>query len=286
MRRSSRRLRPRQVVAAIGAAVLVAQVAAVPWVHSGVPRAGVVAAEVAALATVALAARRWGTTVEEWLLLNAVPWQSLVAGGLVAAAAATLLAEADAWIQEALGAWGWAMPVAVWRESVELQLARTGGELAAVAVCVALVPAIAEELMFRGFALVGLRARIGGRRAVLGSAFLFAAAHLNPWEFAPLLAFGLVLGVLVWRSHSVYPAMLAHLVNNLGSILFTNGQAHFGWAMAGPQPHLPGWLIGFAAGIGAISLRWLWRQPAWMPLPTPVGSEVAPRSSAAVWPPG
>jgi membrane protease YdiL (CAAX protease family) len=280
MNRPTRTLRPRQLVAALAAAVLLAHLVAVPWVHSGAPRLAVVAAEVAALAMVALAARRWGALAEELLLLNAVPWQSLVAAGLVAVAAGVLLAEADAWVQEALTALGWAMPVALWRAAVELQLARGARELAAVVVCVAVVPAVVEELLFRGFVLASLCARLGGLRAVVGSAVLFAAAHLNPWEFTPLLAFGLLLGVLVWRTHSLYPAVLAHLVNNLASILVTNGHAHFGWAMAGPQPHMPGWVAAVAAVVGAIGCRWLWRQPAGMPLPMPSGPD-APSASVA-----
>lgn len=85
---------------------------------------------------------------------------------------------------------------------------------------------IAEEIYFRGMAQ-----RIFGRRlkptwAILAAAAFFAATHLQPLQFPALLAFGVILGVLAWRSGRLGPAIWAHLGFNVvaaAGLLF-----HFG----------------------------------------------------------
>jgi len=81
------------------------------------------------------------------------------------------------------------------------------------------VPAVAEELFFRGFLLNGLLARSRGQTApLLLSSVLFAAAHLIPdlalERFPGTLLLGLLLGFVRLRSGSVLPGMLLHAVNN------------------------------------------------------------------------
>jgi ABC-2 type transport system permease protein/sodium transport system permease protein len=85
--------------------------------------------------------------------------------------------------------------------------------------CLAVVPAVAEELFFRGFLLNGLLSRSRGQTApLLLSSVLFAAAHLIPdlalERFPGTLLLGLLLGFVRLRSGSVLPGMLLHAVNN------------------------------------------------------------------------
>jgi sodium transport system permease protein len=77
-----------------------------------------------------------------------------------------------------------------------------------------LLPAICEELAFRGFILNGLRSRLHPWTAILISSFLFAIYHLNVFQALPAFVLGVVLGMLVVRSGSVLPAMLFHLLYN------------------------------------------------------------------------
>lgn len=73
--------------------------------------------------------------------------------------------------------------------------------------------------------------RIFGRRlkphwAILAAAAFFAATHLQPLQFPALLVFGIILGVLAWRSGRLGPAIWAHLGFNVvaaAGLLF-----HFG----------------------------------------------------------
>ncbi len=77
----------------------------------------------------------------------------------------------------------------------------------------AVLPAICEELAFRGFILTGLRRRFRTGTAVVISSFLFAVAQMNVFQFLPTFVLGLVLGVLAVRGGSVLPGMAYHLIH-------------------------------------------------------------------------
>jgi len=70
--------------------------------------------------------------------------------------------------------------------------------------------AVCEEVLFRGLLLQLLARHSGWASAIVLGAILFSAFHLDPIGFLPRLPIGLFLGMLVWRSGSLYPAVLAH----------------------------------------------------------------------------
>jgi len=83
----------------------------------------------------------------------------------------------------------------------------------------AVVPAICEELLFRGFLQAGLVRLLGSApKGIAVSSLIFAAFHLDPWRFPGILVLGLFLGILAHRSGSLIPAVLAHALNNVLSI--------------------------------------------------------------------
>jgi membrane protease YdiL (CAAX protease family) len=93
---------------------------------------------------------------------------------------------------------------------------------------VGVVPGVCEELLFRGFVQAGLRRAFeSDAKAVVVGALVFAGFHLNPWSFSFLLIVGLYLGFLVQRTRSLVPAMVAHALNNVLSLLLSalGGQA-------------------------------------------------------------
>jgi sodium transport system permease protein len=77
-----------------------------------------------------------------------------------------------------------------------------------------LLPAVCEELAFRGFILAGLRRRFKPWMAILLSSCLFALYHFNVFQLLPAFCLGLVLGLLAVRSGSVLPGMLFHFLHN------------------------------------------------------------------------
>jgi len=83
-----------------------------------------------------------------------------------------------------------------------------------------LIAPLCEELFFRGFVLMGLLRAHPVWLAIGFSGLIFAIAHADPSSFPVLLCIGLALGFLRWRTRSLWPSILLHLLNNgLGALL-------------------------------------------------------------------
>ena len=87
---------------------------------------------------------------------------------------------------------------------------------------VALVPAICEELFFRGLVQRSFEGELAPRTAIWITALLFALIHMQPILLIPLTGLGLLLGYLAWRSGSILPAILLHLLFNAMQFLTGN----------------------------------------------------------------
>jgi sodium transport system permease protein len=84
----------------------------------------------------------------------------------------------------------------------------------------AVLPALCQELAFRGFILTGFRHRFSARTAIFLSSFLFALYPMNVALFVPQFLFGAAAAYLVLRCGSVLPAMFLHLVYRAVPLLF------------------------------------------------------------------
>src|SRR2546422_5416536 len=83
----------------------------------------------------------------------------------------------------------------------------------------AIVAPIAEETIFRGFVIGGLRNRFGVAAALVVSAVLFALLHPPLTIFPVIFVLGLLLGLLFIQTGSLYPGMLMHaMFNTIGFI--------------------------------------------------------------------
>lgn len=71
-----------------------------------------------------------------------------------------------------------------------------------------------EELLFRGFLLQALRARLGWAAAVPLVALLFAGVHMVPPAMPYLFVVGLACGLLVRFHGNLWASVLLHAVNN------------------------------------------------------------------------
>jgi len=87
------------------------------------------------------------------------------------------------------------------------------GDLVLAILVVALVPAICEELLFRGVVLNGLRSK-GKWVAILLSALIFALMHNNIEQLPYTFALGVVLGYVVYQTGSIIPSVIMHACNN------------------------------------------------------------------------
>lgn len=95
-----------------------------------------------------------------------------------------------------------------------------GWRLFASLFLIAVIPALAEETLFRS-ALLHAWLPQGKTRAVWHSALLFALIHLQPGALPSLLLLGLLMGAITLLTGSVYPAMVVHGVNNAIAVLLS-----------------------------------------------------------------
>jgi membrane protease YdiL (CAAX protease family) len=87
-------------------------------------------------------------------------------------------------------------------------------ELLVVLVVVALIPAIAEELLFRGLVQRNFEHGLTPTKGIILTGVIFGAYHLNPFGFVPLVVLGIYLGYLAFRARSIWVAVAAHFYNN------------------------------------------------------------------------
>lgn len=89
----------------------------------------------------------------------------------------------------------------------------TPGELVATLILVALLPAVAEEYIFRG-CIARSFARKGYVFAVFMSALLFAIMHGSPLQLVHQFLIGAVCAVLFFATRSLWPPIILHFLNN------------------------------------------------------------------------
>ena len=131
-------------------------------------------------------------------------------------------------------------------------------ELALIVLAVSIAAPVCEEFFFRGILLQGLKiSRFTqedvSRRAILVSAIIFSAFHLDPVGFVARVELGVVFGWLFLRTGSLWPGILAHAANNLVStVLFFAAQQVESPREPSTQEQLQGLLVFVVLGSGAL----------------------------------
>jgi uncharacterized protein len=99
-------------------------------------------------------------------------------------------------------------------------LLKSPADLALAIILVGALPAIGEELFFRGI-LQKLFIQIfkSAWPGIIFSAFLFSAIHMQFMGFLPRMALGIILGALYWYSGSIFSSMLGHFAFNSINVL-------------------------------------------------------------------
>ena len=88
-----------------------------------------------------------------------------------------------------------------------------------VILVVAVVPAVCEETMFRGFIQKSFELKIKPVWAALITAIFFGIYHFNPYGMIPLIILGFYFGFAAYMSNSILVPMSLHFTNNFIAIM-------------------------------------------------------------------
>ena len=160
-----------------------------------------------------------------------------------------------------------------WMETTEAQaskitkllLGSTGvSDLLINLIVIAIIPAIGEELLFRGV-IQKLFTELANSKgfAVILTAVLFSALHMQFFGFFPRFALGVLLGYLYVWSGSLWVPITAHFINNAMAVILTGymerGMINFNPDTIGTQSGQEGILAASVFLTWAI-LWWLKKQ--------------------------
>ena len=84
----------------------------------------------------------------------------------------------------------------------------------------AVIPAISEEFLFRGFGQRALEEKNSVLFSVMVTGVIFGAIHFNLVNLFPLILIGIFLGYLAHYSNNILVPIFIHFLNNAVSILF------------------------------------------------------------------
>lgn len=115
------------------------------------------------------------------------------------------------------------------------------------AAIISILPAICEELIFRGLVLRSLLVR-GEMFAVLISSAAFSLFHGNPDQTLYQFALGFIMAYAVIRSGSIISAMVIHFASNLAVVLLE--MFEIGMFM----PAEPVWMLVYALGLACAGM--------------------------------
>ncbi|MCX7736415.1 MAG: CPBP family intramembrane metalloprotease [Candidatus Kapabacteria bacterium] len=82
----------------------------------------------------------------------------------------------------------------------------------------AMIPAISEEALFRGFFQRSLEEKLKPIWAILISGITFGIIHMNPIDLVPLILIGIYLSLVAYHTGSIWVPIAAHFLNNFWAL--------------------------------------------------------------------
>ena len=138
-----------------------------------------------------------------------------------------------------------------------------------VLLALAVTPAVCEEIAFRGFIMSGFSRSNRKWLPIMLSALAFGLVHMIPQQVFNATLVGLVLGLIVYHSRSLVPAILFHLTYNslpilrgrIGTQWIENTPAEWFFAVDDGTIRYEWPTLVIAAIVAVALLRWLLAQP-------------------------
>ena len=168
----------------------------------------------------------WSNTPMQWLHLNSKPsWQEALAAVVVMLLAIPGINLLSAWNQQMVLP-EWMSGIEQWMRMQEdsaaqlteqfLRVDTVGGLLVNIGL-MALLPAVGEELTFRGV-VQGMFTR-NKHVAIWATAAIFSFVHFQFYGFLPRMLLGAMFGYMLWWTGSLWAPMLMHFVNNFTAVV-------------------------------------------------------------------
>ena len=128
-------------------------------------------------------------------------------------------------------------------------------------IVIALIPAIGEEMTFRGVLQQSLARKMNPHLAILLSAAIFSFIHFQFYGFLPRMFLGVLLGYMFYITGSLWTSILMHFLNNGTAVVlyYLNNKSvididveHFGT--------MNGWVVALGAVVTTALILWSWRK--------------------------
>jgi len=116
-------------------------------------------------------------------------------------------------------------------------------QLGWIFIALALTPAICEELLFRGFVLGRFLETGQPGQSLMMTSLLFGLFHRNLPALLPTTLAGIMLGFAVWRTGSLYCAIVMHAGINTWAILVVNTRLGESLPWTREPGNVPTWLL-------------------------------------------
>lgn len=168
----------------------------------------------------------WSNTPMQWLHLNKKPsWQEASAAVVIMLLAIPGINLLSTWNQQMVLP-EWMSGIEQWMRMQEdaaaqlteqfLRVDTVGGLLVNIGL-MALLPAVGEELTFRGV-VQGMFTR-NRHVAIWATAAIFSFVHMQFYGFLPRMLLGAMFGYMLWWTGSLWVPMLMHFVNNCAAVV-------------------------------------------------------------------
>lgn len=89
-------------------------------------------------------------------------------------------------------------------------------------IAIVIVGPVLEEMLFRGAITTELLKHYSPKVAIVLSALMFGVFHINPAQILTATLMGLLLAWLFYRTRSLMPGILVHILNNGLSVYYSN----------------------------------------------------------------
>jgi sodium transport system permease protein len=185
------------------------------------------------------------------LLLKLPRWQTLLAAAALAVAVQPVAMALRSGVERL-----YPVNEQVQRAMERMQSMFVGASAGWTILFMALLPAICEELAFRGFILSGFRQAGHRWRAIVTSAIVFGLVHPVVQQSILACLLGILLGYLAVQSGSILPGMLFHCLYN--TLILASS-----WVTAQTLDRWCPWYVSVLGGLaGAVILAWFARLPS------------------------